>query len=168
VAYVEGDEARARRFAEHLAGAFTERETRWPRRKQTLEEETARRSFIDTAELAALADADCSVYQGAGGAWCVALGPACNAEPGPGHRCMRVVATESRRATLKRLTEGATPVAGIAIGGQEIEEAAKSLRDAGPTLVCEPGELAKPPLYWRQDGLPRLEGLLAAGDSKAR
>lgn len=168
VVYVEGDSARARRFAETLAGAFADREAHWPRRKQSLEEEAARRSFIDAAELAALADADRAIFQGEGGTWCVALGPAPDPEPGPGHRCIRVVATENRRATLKRLTNGATPLAGIAVGGEELEEAAESLRAAGATLVCAPGELAKPPLYWRQDGRSRLEALLTAGETKER
>jgi hypothetical protein len=60
------------------------------------------------------------------------------------------------------------PLAGIAVAGEAIGEAADSLRDAGATLVCETGELAGPPLYWQQDGRPRLAGLLAAGDSKTR
>jgi acyl-CoA reductase-like NAD-dependent aldehyde dehydrogenase len=168
VVYVEGGAARAQRFAEELAAALAGFEARWPRCRQTLEEEAARREFIDAAELAALAEADCGILQGAAGAWCVAVGPAQSARPDPGHRCLRVVATVGRRATLKCLMDSRAPLAGIAVAGEAIGEAADSLRDAGATLVCETGELAGPPLYWQQDGRPRLAGLLAAGDSKTR
>lgn len=168
VAYVEGGAARAREFAENLAAAFAGLETRWPRCKQTLEEEAARRGFIDGVELAAATDADCGVFQGAGAAWCVAVGPVTQDGPGPGHRCLRVVATEDRRATLNRLSNARVPLAGVAVAGEPVRQATDSLREAGPTLVCEAGELARPPLYWRQDGRPRLAGLLAAVDAKKR
>jgi hypothetical protein len=168
VAYVEGEAERAKEFSEKLGDALAGFETRWPRCRQTLEEEAARRAFIDTAELAALEGAGCSIVQGGGGAWCVAVGPPQNFGSGPGHRCLRVVATETRRATLKLLMDGPVPLAGLAVAGETIDEAADSLRDTGATLVCETGELARPPLCWRQDGRPRLAGLLAAGDSKQR
>jgi hypothetical protein len=125
--------------------------------------ETSRRAFIDNAELSALSDTESVILRGPGDVWCVGFGTATNVGPGPGHRCVRVVATANRRATLKHLSSMETPPAGIAIAGEAVSAATKDFCEIGATRVCKTGELQQPPLYWEQDGRQRLAELLSTG-----
>jgi acyl-CoA reductase-like NAD-dependent aldehyde dehydrogenase len=158
--FVERD---ALSFAEQLADALSTFQSRWPRKTQSLAEETARRSFVDNAELSALSGTESAILRGPADVWCVGLGPATDVRPGPGHRCVRVVATANRRATLKRLGSMETPPAGIAIAGEAVSAAGKDFCEIGATRVCKTGELQRPPLYWEQDGRRRLAELLSTG-----
>ena len=158
--FVEQD---ALAFAEQLANALARLQVRWPRKTQSLAEETARRAFIDNAELSALSDTESMILRGREDAWCVGLGLATDVGPGPGHRCMRVVATANRRATLKQLSNTENPPASVAIAGEAVEAAKEDFREIGATRVCKTGELQRPPLYWEQDGRRRLAELLSAG-----
>jgi len=164
--FVEQD---ALAFTEQLADALATFQMRWPRQTQSLAEETSRRAFIDDAELCALSelaappDTESVILRGPGDVWCVELGTATNVGPGPGHRCVSVVATANRRATLKHLSSMETPPAAIAIAGETVSAATEDFCEIGATRVCKTGELQQPPLYWEQDGQRRLAELLAAG-----
>jgi hypothetical protein len=160
IVFVEQD---ALAFTEQLADALATFQARWPRQTQSLAEETSRRAFIDDAELSALSDTESVILRGSGDVWCVGLAPATNTGPVPGHRCVRVVATANRRATLKHLSGMETLPAGIAIAGETGSAAEEDFSEFGATRVCKTGELQQPPLYWEQDGRLRLAELLSAG-----
>jgi hypothetical protein len=180
---VEGDAACALAFAERLGAALDRVERRWPRYRQSLAEETARRAFIDSSEVSSLASGK-RVLRGAGDAWCLhaapAAAPAAGPSLGPGLRCATVVAAPDRDHVLKWLARAQTPLAGVGLAtdpkagarsGARVGPAAagtpsraqleRALRDLGATLVCEPGRMQAPPLTWQQDGRRRLGDLLA-------
>jgi len=161
---VEGPRNRARAFAERLALHLERLQTKWPRARGSLVEESTRRAFIDRAEAASLADVG-SVYVGREAAWCIRIGDD-RIGLGPGLRCVGVLPTPSRDATLAVLALATTPLAAIGLAGGDrsgLDELAALLRPMGVTLVCPAGCMQAPPIRWEQDGRRRLENLLEHG-----
>lgn len=162
---VEGPRARANAFAERLALDLERLQTKWPRARGSLVEESTRRGFIDRAEAASLANVG-SVCVGREAAWCIRIGDDDRIGIGPGLRCVTVLPTSSRDATLAVLALATTPLAAIGVAGEDqsgLDELAASLRPLGVTLICPAGLMQAPPIRWEQDGRRRLEELLGHG-----
>ena len=160
---VEGETRRARRLAEHLAGALARFEARWPRQARDLASETDRRAFLAGAEASGLAHDDELLLRGDNDAWAIHLTPRGRIRVGPGLRCVEIVPAPSRQDVLSLLEKAEAPLAAIAVarsGSSDRDRLVARLRQIGATLVCEPGRMQAPPLTWQQDGRRRLGDLL--------
>ena len=164
VLVVEGASSRARDFCALLAGCLAQLEAEWPRARGTLEEESARRAYVDAAEIAALAEPErSSTRVGARGAWCIRGGGNEAIGLGPGLRCVRVIPTPHRDATLTLLARATTPFAAVGLASASAAVLATlepQVTGLGATLVCLAGRMQAPPIDWRQDGVSRLAELL--------
>ena len=51
---------------------------------------------------------------------------------------------------------------GLAFTGDRVEDRSyhDMLAELGATWICPPGRMQEPPIWWRQDGRPRLRELL--------
>ncbi|RMD80989.1 MAG: hypothetical protein D6815_12920 [Candidatus Dadabacteria bacterium] len=164
VVLVEGDERRALKLAEMMASAFEELEQRWPRATQDVEHETLRRAFIDSGELAQARGLE-KLLRGPNDAWCIRVAPGSPIVAGPGMRCIVIRPVSGLHGTIEALSKTMAPLAGVALALPAEREAQQTytrlLERAGATLVCPPGRLHQPPIWWRQDGRSRLAELLA-------
>ena len=161
---VEGPDSRAERFARLLAIALERIEYLWPRIPRDLEEESARRLFIGAGEISVACNPGRALLRGRNDGWLVHFNPDAPVDYGPGLRCVTVAAVADREEALRRIDACRTPLAaaGLALPDDHPARAglAAALHDAGATLVCEPGQMQRPPLSWRQDGHRRLGDLL--------
>jgi acyl-CoA reductase-like NAD-dependent aldehyde dehydrogenase len=165
---VEGDCARASEFAEALAIELAAFEARWPRARGSVEEETARRRFIDDAEMQTVAAADAEdraeqCLLGPKGAWCIRRTSDSAVTLGPGMRCVRVARVADHTRGIAALRAVKPPLAGVGVAGATrhdgttgVDDTAldSALRGAGATLVCPAGRMQAPPIDWRPQGRP--------------
>ena len=164
VLLAEGSPSRADELAARLARHLDLLEQRWPRARGSLAEESARRAFMDRAEVGALAG-DTQMLLGSQAAWCVSVDADAGVGPGPGLRCVAVVRSSDRRATLDAIAHASVPLAAVGIATATRESAdtlSRSLSSLGATLVVPAGRMQAPPIHWEQDGRRRLAELLEA------
>jgi acyl-CoA reductase-like NAD-dependent aldehyde dehydrogenase len=165
VILVEGSPTRTVSFADALAISLDTLAERWPRARGSVEEEAARRRFLDEAEIAALASDDERVLVGRDAAWAVRIGPASRVEPGPGLRCVRVFPASSRREAVSAARASLVPVAAVGIAdGCDADSTLRTHGEAfapvGDCALLPAGRMQAPPITWRQDGCRRLGDLL--------
>jgi len=180
VVVVEGDAARAERFAVALGGALEEIERRWPRRRRDLRTEASRRAFLDAAEAAELGGRGRLIMAGSttgapdvagatspvsatGTSWAIRFDPDGGIECGPGTRCVTVIRTRDRSATLARLRAAVSPLAAVGVASSDAEPATilvEQLEEVGATIVCAAGRMQAPPIDRDPDGGRRLADLL--------
>lgn len=164
ILYVVGPRARAERLARRMGIALRRVDKLWPRRTQTLDDELARRSFMDNAELTASRDQGNTVEFGREGSWCVHLSDAVAVDAEPGLRCITVVAASDEKSVAEAVEASPIPVAAVGLAMHPRQDnyhaLAESLRAAGTTLVCAPGSMQAPPISWNPDGGKRLGDLL--------
>jgi hypothetical protein len=139
-------------------------EARWPRRPRSFELEASRRAFVDACEAQSLGEPADLLLRGRGEAWVVHASARALPAIGPGMRCVRVIACETRSRALGAIADAGAPLAAVGVAcGSPAECAAlgEELEALGATLVCAPGRMQAPPLTWRQDGRRRLGDMLA-------
>ena len=164
---VEGTQARAHEFTQAMARGFEVFEKRWPRLPADPTSEAARRAFMDEAEVSSLANPQEVVLVGKDGSWCVHLadgGLDDGLRPGPGRRCLSVLAGGPRQSLGSRLDDSRRPplaAVGVAASGPDYQRLAGIFESAGATWVCDPAHMQTPPLAWTQDGHCRLSSLLS-------
>ncbi len=163
---VEGSRERAAAMGELMATELTAVERQWPRQRQNVETETLRRAFIDSGELGQMRGTE-RLLRGKDDAWCVRIRLDGPIGVGPGLRCLSVLCCENPTATAALLAKTLVPLAGAALAftGDRVEDRSyyDMLVEFGATLICPPGKLQEPPIWWRQDGRPRLGDLLGRG-----
>ncbi len=162
---VEGSFARARRMAHALSLSLQRLEKLWPRSPRSFEAERERRAFIGGAEVSVACDPERLLLRGRDDSWLIHVNPEAPIEPGPGLRCLTVVPVPDRNQIVAALREATVPLAAVGLAMDKDNSAFPALRNAlqraGATLICPPGRMQAPPLYWRQDGRPRLAALLS-------
>jgi hypothetical protein len=168
VLFVEGEAARTTLFVDALARSLAAYESRWPRTRGSVHEETERRRFIDDAEVHALGAAGPSdgverCLLGPSSAWCVRQTSDASVTLGPGLRCVRVAPVEGLAEAIQALRAARPPLAGVGVAGATthgaetgIDDTAlqNALRRAGATLVCPAGHMQAPPIDWSPEGHP--------------
>ncbi len=162
---VEGSFARARRMAKSLDLALQRLEKIWPRSELSFDAERGRRAFIGSAEVSVACDPQRMLLRGRNDEWLIHVNPEAPIEAGPGMRCVTIVAVPDRAETAALLREATLPLAAVALAMDEDHSAYPAIRNAlqrcGATLICAPGKMQAPPIYWKQDGRARLGELLA-------
>jgi acyl-CoA reductase-like NAD-dependent aldehyde dehydrogenase len=166
---VEGDSQRTDSLMEAIANELEHFEQRWPRRARELEIEVARRALIDSAELAELSGRG-RLLTGDKLSWAVASSDAHGDETRiaarPGLRCLRIVRSPDREATLARLREAENPLAAVGYATTAetaaMDSMAADLRSTGAAIVCPAGLMQAPGIDRDPDGGLRLADLLGA------
>ena len=160
---VEGGRERADRMAELIGVELAAIEKRWPRRKQDIDDESLRRAFIDSGELGHIRGSE-RILRGKHDAWCIRVRHEDPITLGPGLRCLSVRCCKNPTATATLLARSLVPLAavGLAFTGDRVEDRSyhDMLAELGATWICPPGRMQEPPIWWRQDGRPRLRELL--------
>ncbi|MGO8670339.1 MAG: acyl-CoA reductase [Capsulimonadaceae bacterium] len=82
------------------------------------------------------------------------------ASPGYGIVTVAAVPDHAALSDVLQSVRGVLQGVAIAADGQEWDLIERIVRDLGATYCCRPGELQRPPLSWRQDGVPLLRSLL--------
>jgi hypothetical protein len=152
-------------WAQALSAALDDFESSWPRQRQSFELETTRRAFLERTEVSSLLGDGQALLRGRGDCWCIAQSTAAAASTGPGMRCVTIIASADRDASLAILGEMELPVAGIGLtmkaDSPQMHHSCEELRRrSGASLVCCVGDMQSPTLAWEQDGGRRLGDLL--------
>jgi acyl-CoA reductase-like NAD-dependent aldehyde dehydrogenase len=155
--WVEGDRHRATDFAELLAAELDTLQGRWPRTPGPIGDETARRRFIDAAEIRALSSPDKHCLVGNDGSWCVAITDGAEIPVGPGRRCVSVLPV----ASLLAVTPVAPyPIAAVGVAGANPTPYLEHFAPSGCSVALSAGRMQAPPIGWHQDGRGRIADLL--------
>jgi len=171
VVYVErGARIDPRGFSQRLAAELAALERRQPRARLSAQEAAGVAAWRDAAELRCLEGQGSEWLGDAASAWAVAhserLMPL---RPGPGWRCVQVVAVDTLEAVPDLLAPHASflQTAAVATAPQRLQALAEALAQAGITRVCAPGAMTAPEAGWHHDGGFNLASLVRMVDIEA-
>ena len=148
------ESARVEVFAQALADALAEIETRLPRGELPTAAAAAIRRERDEAEMRRAGGIEVSLRGDAELRWTVVREADTRWRPAPLHRFVRVHPVHDREELLQALAPLAPHLAGISTHLSEAE-----LAPLGAARICRPGCLQAPPLAWHHDGQPLLAPL---------
>jgi hypothetical protein len=157
-----GPIASAEAFADALAAALDEVETRLPRGELPLAAAAAARAERDGAEMRRAAGADVSIRSDEALRFSVVREADAEWRPSPLHRFVRVHPLRDRDELPAALAPVARHLAAVALAGFDDEQAgfAADLERIGASRICRPGELQTPPIGWHHDAEPLLPPLV--------
>lgn len=159
VLFVErGGAVSARGLAERLASeALAKLETRLPAAPRSLAEEARRQSFVRSR----LFEAD--AVQSPGGATLLVHDEPGPLEPGCAQRVLLVRPFDGAEALVEHLSAAAPRLQALGIAGVAADDPGSMrsrLAPAGLNYLCLPGQMQRPPVRWRHDGIGSIAPLL--------
>ena len=167
VVYVLGERTHCLDFCEEIAQAMASSELRFPRRALAVEEAATIQEARAAHELRCAIDPNARAWASRGStAWTLLYDENPEFELSCLNRLLRV----KRLQTIGQLPDSLAPVPGhvqgIAVAPDELMEPVRELaRESGVSYICVPGQLQKPPLTWRGDGLDSLLPLVTLTSS---
>ena len=163
VVYVLGERTHCLDFCEVIAQAMAATELRLPRRTLPAAEAAAVQEARAAHELKCAIDPKARTWSSRGStAWTVLYDEAPEFELSCLNRLVRVKRLEAVEQLSRSLSPVLGHVQGIAVAPKELMASVREIaRESGVSYICPPGQLQKPPLTWRGDGLDSLLPLVS-------